>query len=877
MRSGLLLVALCVAALLGFAWLWLDEGAAVLEPSTLPELSPESSESPEPDLLALAGERGAPSATRLTPTRPQIQREPPRVDERGLSRWQVTGRLVDHAGSALADALIIFVPSASGRRALGMGGPAGDSTGDANRPLPWSRFTAVRSRDDGSFAIVSRDLAPVSRDEWVSWSDGKPLYPGRPMLMVEHPSTRTEVIAVIEERSSLVTLGELRLEQGQTWIGRAVDEEGQGIPDVLVRPLVFAQKNGIGTFEAGRVALRQRLKTRTDDEGRFALKAMGIGSTDVELSADGWVQSNLLVKSQQAGDRDLGDILLVPGGVLSGRVVDGTGQPRAGLGVLARPRDESVEFDSDRDTVLVEWRQQEESDHRVETDDDGAFLFDSLGPVEFDLFAGGPGLEPAVLRGTTTDDDAPTLVVKDEARLALSVVDAVTGEPVAKARARAHRLIVAPGERPGGSILLEPRLKVRTGRAAAELAGRADSGEGFVLVRTAGWAGSELTVSAPGYADHFMTAPGVSAPEQSKLSVSLWPVATLAGRVLDEQGRPLEGAVLKVVRELVEVHKRRQLKARSDSAGRFLFDDLTQGTWRLTASVIGQTPFDPLTIELDHAQALDLGALVMPEGGVLSGVVLDSMGEPISGVGVQARREIPPGAEDPRMNALTDEWGRFTLVDVFPGSYRLRTVEQIQGQATVSRGQRTEVTLQARHLPRVFGRVMREGVAVEGAEVRPHVFYDDETTVQTDVHGEFELTLPVGPSVLVAWDGDSSSGPIEVDLIFEQEFLLDIEIIPGRPRVVISGDVLFASEPGDSFNGSVVAVDSEGQETRVFLGRERSAHYAFEDLPLGPYRVELRTFINTEGGQGMQVVLASASVLVDGKREHSIDFKDVQL
>jgi|GEM_PF-2972241 len=877
MRSGLLLGALCVAALLGFAWLWLDEGAAVMEPSTLQQPLREISGSPAPDLLAVADERGAPSATRLMPTKLQAQREPPRVDERGLSRWQVLGRLVDHDGNALADALIVFVPSASGRRALGMAGPGTSSAGDGSTPLPWSRFTAVRSRADGSFEIVSRDLAPVSRDEWVSWSDGKPLYAGRPMLMVEHPTCRTELIAVIEERSSLVTLGELRLERGQSWTGRVVDGDGQGVPGVLVRPLVFAQQHGLGTFEAGRVALRERLETRTDDEGKFTLTAMGVGTTEVEFSADGWVHSNLLVKSAQPGDRELGDILLVPGGVLTGTVVDGTGQPRAGLSVVARPREEGVEYAQDHDTVLVEWREQDDGDHRVETDDNGVFLFDSLAPVELDLLAGGPGLEPAVLRGTTTDGDAPTLVVRGEARLLLSVVDAVTGEPVPKARARARRLIVAPGEQPGGPILLEPRLKVLTGHAAAGLAGREGSGEGFVLVRMAGWAGTELTVSAPGYADHHMTAPGVSASEQSQLSVALWPVATLAGQVVDERGRPLEGATVKAVRELVEVHKRRQLKARSDSAGRFLIDDLTSGTWRLTASLIGQTPFDPLTIELAHAEDLDLGTLVMPEGGVLAGVVLDSMGEPIAGVGVLARREIPPGPEDPRMNALTDERGRFNLVDVFPGSYRLSTVEQIQGKATVSRGERTEVTLQARHLPRVFGRVMREGVAVEGAEVRPRVSFDDATTVQTDVHGEFELTLPVGPSVLVAWDGDSSSGPIAVDLVFEQEFLLDMEIIPGRPRVVISGDVTYASKPGDAFNGSVVAVDGEGKETRVFLGREQEAHFAFEDLPLGLYRVELRTFVNSADGRGTQVVLASASVMVDGRREHSVDFKDVQL
>ena len=872
MRSGLLLCALCVAALLGFAWLWLDEGAAVLEPSTLQGLPLQVSDAFEADLTAVVGERGAASATRLTPSLPQTHREPPRVDERGLTRWQVTGRLVDENGSALADALIIFVPSAPGRRAMGMSG----SSDDVNAPLPWSRFTEVRSQADGSFEIVSRDLAPVSRDEWVTWSGGRAVYSGRAQLIVEHPSCRTELIALVEERSSLVTLGEVRLEEGQTWVGRAIDEAGQGIPDVLVRPLVFGSQNGLGSFEAGRVALRQRLETRTGDDGSFTLKAMGIGEIDVEFSAVGWVHSNLAVTSLEPGDRDLGDIVLTPGVELSGRVVDGAGRPRAGLSVVARAHDDSVEYGLDRDTVLVEWRMQEENDHRVATGDDGTFLFDSLAPVDFDLFAGGPGLEPAVLRGVANSDDGPTLVVHDEARLSLSAVDAVTGEAVAKVRVRARRLIVAPGQRPGGPILLEPQLKVLAGRAAAEFAGRGGSGVGFALVRTAGWAGSELTVSAPGYADLHMTAPGVAAPEQSELSVSLWPVATLAGQVVDEHGRPLQGATLKVVRELVEVHKRRQLKVSSDSEGRFLFDDLTAGTWRLTASLIGQTPFDPLTIELEHAQELDQGVLVMPEGGILSGVVLDATGEPISGVGVLARREIPPGPEDPRMNALTDEWGRFSLVDVFPGSYTLRTVEAIQGRATVRRGERTDVTLRARHLPRVFGRVLREGVPVEDAEVRRHAPFDTEASTRTDDRGEYELTLPVGPSMLVAWDGDSSSGPIALDLVFEQEVLLDLNIVPGRPRVVLSGDVSFARKPGQRFNCSVVAIDGEGRESRVFLSSEQEAHYEFEDLSLGIYRVELRTFITTEDGQGTPVVLASAAVTIDGKQEHSVDFRDVQ-
>ena len=154
----------------------------------------------------------------------------------------------------------------------------------------------------------------------------------------------------------------------------------------------------------------------------------------------------------------------------------------------------------------------------------------------------------------------------------------------------------------------------------------------------------------------------------------------IAGSVVAaDSGRPVRFARITVVAP----ESRTSRAATTDAQGRFVVSGLPVGQYTVTASkgglldvAFGQQrpgsgrPGTP--ISLAERQRVDDLVLKMPRGGVITGTVLDEIGEPFYGVSVRALRYVtkagirtlaPAGA------GVTDDRGLYRIPALLPGEY----------------------------------------------------------------------------------------------------------------------------------------------------------------------------------------------------------------
>ena len=128
--------------------------------------------------------------------------------------------------------------------------------------------------------------------------------------------------------------------------------------------------------------------------------------------------------------------------------------------------------------------------------------------------------------------------------------------------------------------------------------------------------------------------------------------ARIQGRVIAaDTGNPLRGALVQVTASEVQVRR----AATTDAEGRYEVDALPAARYTLSVSKGGyvtlqfgqQRPFEQgRTLELSDTQVADRIDFALPRGGVITGRIVDSFGDPIAGVRVDARRyQYLPGGQ----------------------------------------------------------------------------------------------------------------------------------------------------------------------------------------------------------------------------------------
>lgn len=117
----------------------------------------------------------------------------------------------------------------------------------------------------------------------------------------------------------------------------------------------------------------------------------------------------------------------------------------------------------------------------------------------------------------------------------------------------------------------------------------------------------------------------------------------------------------------------------TDQEGRFAFERLTPGTYRIDAQKTGYAPLLDLsrarTVEVGAGQAIDGVDLQLQRGAVIAGKLLDPAGDPLPEARVMALRRVsPPGAPPRLMPAFgpgqpTNDLGEFRVSGLPPGEY----------------------------------------------------------------------------------------------------------------------------------------------------------------------------------------------------------------
>jgi RNA polymerase sigma factor (sigma-70 family) len=232
-------------------------------------------------------------------------------------------------------------------------------------------------------------------------------------------------------------------------------------------------------------------------------------------------------------------------------------------------------------------------------------------------------------------------------------------EPVTLRMRKGGTVEVAITEREGGAPVKGAEVELRsalTWKATTNAAGIAQlKGVG------AGWA--PLAVRAKGFAPTARMLGTAGNPDSIEhVALSLAKGAALAGRVIDEAGKPVSNArvVATFASEPLPVVDPRRDGVVTGADGAFSIASVSAGTWRFTATAGDYAPATsvPITVDGEHARS---GVEVrLMAGAIVRGIVQDTAGKPVAGadVSVVVHGFVPWRA---RRQAFTDANGKFSI------------------------------------------------------------------------------------------------------------------------------------------------------------------------------------------------------------------------
>ena len=624
-------------------------------------------------------------------TRPQLVSR--RIGTLALARaGKLRGKVVDPQGKPLADAAVLAVPEgALGERAFSPSDPVADrATTDPQgrfelRNLRPEQSYEIRASRTGAFpaaqrATVSDPLAPVTQPRdltlvlaparaargKVQDPKGRPvagaeavvrpaLRPGSPanttddeagtstpavqsdargvFALPELPAAEVELSVRrkgyapaafpalrIPAGTGTVDLGVVTLRPGATLAGRVIDHRGQAVPNGEI--FVLSQPASPNEMER---ALKGRKPAATAAaDGRFSIEDLAQGApVHVAVRAPGYLVGQLRAVRPPTGKPVV--IRLEPEAALQGRVVDEAGDPVPGA------------------RIDLQWQAflPEEPDRPVgepilrntRADGEGRFELRGLPAGAARVSATAPAFVP--LEGVKVDLPRPSTA--GELRLVLERGALLQG-----------RVTTAAGE---------PVPAVRVGVSGSSAATNDD---GLYWLEGADLGRQEVIFLHPSYgrlAKPYEIQPGVNV-----LDVTFEPGVEVAGRVVDETGKPVPGATVELAPE--NHFEPRQYRDVTGEDGRFRLSPVLAGKYRLKAGADGFTDTEhPGTLAVAGEPVSNL-EVTIEKGAVLSGKILGLPAEDLPQVEVESR-----GDNGQTMAAWTDGRGRYEIRPLAPGDW----------------------------------------------------------------------------------------------------------------------------------------------------------------------------------------------------------------
>jgi hypothetical protein len=325
----------------------------------------------------------------------------------------------------------------------------------------------------------------------------------------------------------------------------------------------------------------------------------------------------------------------------------------------------------------------------------------------------------------------------------------------------------------------------------------------------------ELMIRAPGFST--ATSSLVATVDGPPHVVPLWALLSFSGRVVDERGRPLEGAQVRLTPRVEVVtasgssmSSGQPRMTQTGKDGTFRFDELERGSASLTVTASDRVAVME-ELSISAADQLEGREIVLLAGTKVTGMVRTVEGTAVA----EARVSLGWSG------AATDANGRFELAGVPLGWSEL--VVGAEGFRTHRREVEiaAEATLEVELEPglRVAGRVVDgAGEPLVGVDVRPEftVARYQARAVQTDASGAFVLAGLEPGELRFLVENRASMARFQTEPMQLETSLEGHEIVvPVAGR--LEGQVIGA-DLGDLATANVVAISQSGTESSPSFG-----------------------------------------------------------
>jgi protocatechuate 3,4-dioxygenase beta subunit len=196
-----------------------------------------------------------------------------------------------------------------------------------------------------------------------------------------------------------------------------------------------------------------------------------------------------------------------------------------------------------------------------------------------------------------------------------------------------------------------------------------------------------VNATAPGYA-------GADRPLEAgaeKVELVLSPAGSISGAVVDDAGRPVEAFRVNASPARREADPPGTMimgprnKIGTGTEGRFLLEDVAEGTYVVAASAPGQSSANVSGVKVSPGSTTDAGTIRLSAGGTVKGTVADAAGAPVAGAVIAVRG---PGRDYGSIGAgpqgVSDPAGAFEVTGVPPGTLEVSASHPNYAEGRVS-------------------------------------------------------------------------------------------------------------------------------------------------------------------------------------------------
>ncbi|MGE3171551.1 MAG: carboxypeptidase regulatory-like domain-containing protein [Planctomycetota bacterium] len=454
----------------------------------------------------------------------------------------------------------------------------------------------------------------------------------------------------------------LGLQETHSLTVEVVDEDGAPLADIAVRAHPDADRSPMGMHRGARTA-------RTDADGRALLTGLLAGGYDVRAGGAGFVRAEAHTETPTEQTVRL---VLGRGGMVRGVVVDRDGAPVAGAKVAPIESMKIPLFGDVTDEIGLDLLGLATEDG-VTTDAEGRFTITGIdGDAPFHVVGVAEGYAPGIARDVTAGADDVAVTLAPAATLALRVVADEDDTPLADYTVELSTRMFLVIDRPVRTLPVQDTFDGR-----AQLEGLA-AGSFSMTVRADGR--GRVTNSVTLVAGEHLDAGEVRLPRG----------ASVSGRVIDEQGRPIAGAAVQQSRggmldnPALALLQGAAQTVRTGADGAFTLPDLSPGRLVLAASARAFADGKSERLELQPAQQLAGVEIVLDHGGSVAGVLHTRADDRAEEFHLMVQNEVTQASTG--CTPAAD--GSFRVDNLPPGRYQVQAMHPSATDA-VMRGQRS--------------------------------------------------------------------------------------------------------------------------------------------------------------------------------------------